>query len=182
MQIEQKDLENLIKETVKATILELGLDKQPPKKERTAYSKVEQLLYNYNNFKRVCKEKQDQIDELRAYGVPHKGGAVHTYCGDGTVHGLCTVDETVDGAVYNVETAMKSIQDVIDLIDNAMAGLQNDDWYPILKMRYFDGMSGDDIAKTLGCTPPNITHHKNRLVKELAIRIFPDEVIKEMLV
>ena len=63
-----------------------------------------------------------------------------------------------------------------------MTGLQNDDWYPILKMRYFDGMSGDDIAKTLGCTPPNITHHKNRLVKELAIRIFPDEVIKEMLV
>lgn len=181
MQIEQQDLENLIKETVKATILELGLDKQPPKKERTAYSKTEQLLYNYNNFQRVVKEKLEQIEELKKYGVPHKGGAVHSYCADNTVHGLCTVDETVDNAVHNVQKSVQGITDVLDMIKAAMVGVKNDPWYPILEMRYFDGMGQEDIAKTMNCTQPNVSYHKSRLVKELALRLFPNDVAKEMM-
>lgn len=181
MKIEQQELENLIKETVKATILELGLDKHPPKKERSAYNKTEQLLYNYNNFKRVVKEKLEQINEIKKYGVPHKGGAVHTYAGGNTVHGLATVDETVDNAVHTVQVSVQGIVDVINMINEAMQGIKNDPWYPILEMRYFDGMGQDDIAKAMNCTQPNVSYHKSRLVKELAVRIFPDEIVKEMM-
>lgn len=180
MQIEKQDLENLIKETVKATILELGIGKHQSKVEKTAYQKTEQLLYNYNNFQRVIREKVEQIEEIKKYGVPRKGGAVHTYNSGSDVHGLCTVDETVDNAVHTVQRSVQGLADVLDMIRDAMRGIKNDPWYPILEMRYFDGMAGEDIAKTMNCTQPNVSYHKSRLVKELALRLFPNDVAKEM--
>lgn len=182
MQIDKQDLENIIKETVKATILELGIGKVQPKEERSAYQKTELLLWNYNGFKRVVKEKQDQIEEIKRYGVPHKGSAVHTYAGgEGTVHGIATVDETVDNAVHTVQRSVQDIVGVINMIETVLASIKNDPYYPILEMRYFNGMSQDDMAKALNCTQQNVSYHKNRLVRELSLKIFPDDVIKEIL-
>ena len=181
MQIEERDLEKLIKETVKATIEELGIGKQTYKQTKTAYQKTEQLLYNYRGFQRVVKEKQEQIEEIKKYGVPHKGSAVHTYCGDNTVRGLSTVEETVDDAVYTVQKSVQEIVNVINMINKAMEFIRNDPYYKTLEMRYLDGMGQEDIAKQFGCTPQNISYHKSRLIKELALRLFPNEVAKEML-
>lgn len=181
VQIEKSDLENIIKETVKATILELGFGKQVPKQNKTAYQKTEQLLYNFRGFQRVVKEKQEQIEEIKKYGVPHKGSAVHTYCGGSDAHGLSTEEETVDSVVYAVQMSVQDIEDVINMIKKAMLAMKNDPYYNILEMRYFDGMSQEDIAKALNCTQQNISYHKNRLVKELALRIFPNDVAKEMI-
>lgn len=180
MQVEKQELENLIKETVKSTILELGIGNIQQKPEKTAYQKTEQLLYNYNNFQRVVKEKLEQIEELKKYGVPHKGAAVHSYVGGGTVHGLCTVDETVDNAVHTVQESVQKITHVLNMIDTAMKGIKNDPWYQTLEMRYFDGVGQDEIAKIMNCTQPNVSYHKSRLVKEIALRLFPSDVIKEM--
>ena len=152
---------------------------QKPKK--SAYAKTEQLLYNYRGFQRVVKEKQEQIEEIKKYGVSHKGSAVHTYCGDNTVHGLSTVEETVDDAVHTVQKSVQEIVNVINMINKAMEFIRNDPYYKTLEMRYLDGMGQEDIAKQFGCTPQNISYHKSRLIKELALRLFPNEVAKEML-
>ena len=181
MQIEKQDLENIIKETVKATILELGIGKVSPREERSAYQKTELLLWNYKSFKKVVNDKQNEIKEIRKYGVPHKGSAVHTYCGDGSVHGLCTVDETVDNAVHSIQHNIEYILEVIRAVDAAMSAMKNDPYYPILELRYFNGMSQDDIAKALNCTQQNVSYHKNRLVRELSLRIFPNDVAKEII-
>lgn len=181
MQIEERDLENIIKEAVKATISELGIGKQEQRQTKNAYQKTEQLLYNYRNFQKVIKEKQEQIDELRKYGVPHKGSAVHTYCGDNTVHGLSTVEETVDNAVHTVQRSVQEIVGVLNMIDRAMKAIKSDPYYSILEMRYLDGMTQEDIAKQINCSKQNVSYHKSRLVKDLALRIFPNEVAKEML-
>lgn len=181
MQIEKLDLESIIKETVKATILELGIGKAQHKEERSAFQKTELLLWNYNSFKRVIKEKEEQIADLRKYGVPHKGSAVHTYTGDNNVHGLSTVDETVENAVHTVQSSVQEIKSVINMVDNAMNSIKNDEFYPILELRYFNGMSQSEIANALNCTQQNISYHKNRLVRELSMRIFPNDVAKELL-
>ena len=181
MQIEKLELENIIKETVKVTILELGLGKVQPRQEKSAFQKTELLLWNYNSFKRVIKEKEQEIAEIKKYGVPDKGSAVHTYTGDNTVHGLSTVDETVDAAVHTVQDTVHYIKNVINMVDNAMNSIKNDEFYPILELRYFNGMSQSEIANALNCTQQNISYHKNRLVRELSIRIFPNDVAKELL-
>ena len=181
MQIDEQTLEKLIKETVKTTIEELGIGKQPLKEERNSYQKTELLLWNYRGFQRVIKEKQEQIEQIKKYGVPHKGSAVHTYCGDNTVHGISTVDETGDDAVHTVQRSVQELMQVIHMIETGLSGMKNDPYYSILEMRYFDGLGQEDMAKVLNCTQQNISYHKNRLVRELSLRLFPNEVAKELL-
>ena len=181
MQIEKQAMEELIKETVKATILELGIGKQPARQNKTAYQKVEQLLYNYRGFHRVVKEKLEQIDEIKKYGVAHKGSAVHSYSGDNTVHGISTVEETVDDAVHTVQRSVQEVMSVLSMIDKAMLAMKNDPYYKILEMRYFEGRTQEDIALELKCSQQNVSKNKSRLVKELAMRLFPDQVAKEMM-
>jgi len=43
---------------------------QTQKQEKSAYQKTEQLLYNYNGFKRIIQERKLEIEELKLYGVP----------------------------------------------------------------------------------------------------------------
>lgn len=181
MQIDEQKLIDLIKETVKTTLLELGIGKPELKQERSAFQKTELLLWNYRSFQRVVKEKQEQIDEIRKHGVRHKGGAVHSYGGGGLVQEMRTQEEVVEDAVIAVKRCISDIQHVLHMIDEAMAGLKNDPYYSILEMRYFENMGQADIAEQLKCTQQNVSYHKNRLMRELSLRMFPNEVAKELL-
>ena len=62
-----------------------------------------------------------------------------------------------------------------------MDALKSDPYYKILEMRYFEGRTQEDIALEFGVTQVTISTNKSRLVKALAMRLFPDQVIGEML-
>lgn len=150
--------------------------------DKTAYQRTEQLLFNYNNFLKIIREKEQEIVELRKYGVPNRSGAVVQYGGNtGTVQGLVLEEERVETAVRTVEKSMETTRQAIALIDKNMATMKTDPYYKILEMRYFEGRTQEDIAVEFRCTQQNIAYHKNRLVRELSIKIFPDKVINEYL-
>lgn len=181
---EMLELSQMIATAVVSALKENNLIGTPsePKKEKTAYQKTEQLLYNYNNFKRIVEERYAEIEEIKKYGVPKKGEAVHTYCGgSGTVSGIVLPEESVEATVQRLLCSVKDTVQVISLIDKCMAAIKNDPYYKILEMRYFDGRTQEDIALEFGCTQGTVSTNKNRLVKELSMRIFPSQVADEMM-
>ena len=132
MQIEKQQLADIITSVVKATILELGIGKVESKQEKSAYQKTELLLYNYTNFQRVIKEKLEQIAEIKKYGVPKRGEAVHSYTSGGSdVNGLTTEDESIENAVHALEQSITEVQAALNRIDLAMQCINNDPWYKI---------------------------------------------------
>ena len=151
--------------------------------EKTAYQKTEQLLFNYNNFKKIVVERQQEIIDLRTYGIPQKvtatigGERVQTSRSN---VGIVLPEDAVEDAVRNVERSVEGTVQAIALIDKCMAALKNDPYYKILEMRYFDGRTQEDIALTFGCSQVTISNNKSRLVRELAMRMFPNQVIEEM--
>ena len=152
------------------------------KQEKTAYQKTEQLLYNYRGFKRIVEERLQEIDDLRRYGVPKKCGGVTEFVAKGGLpSGIVTEEESVESAVRSVERSVQGTVQAIALIDKCMAALKYDPYYPILEMRYFDGRTQEDIAVALNCNQATIARNKSRLVKELAMRLFPDQVTAEMI-
>ena len=153
-----------------------------PKQEKTAYQKTEQLLFNYMGFKRIVVEKEQEIEDLRKFGVPKKCGGVTEYVQKGGLpRGIVLEEESVEDAVRSVQRSVHDTVQVIALIDKCMAALKFDPYYPILEMRYFEGRTQEDIAVTLNCNQATIARNKSRLVKELAMRLFPDQVAKEMM-
>lgn len=185
MQIEKQELVEIIKTVVKETISQLNLEvpkAKPEINEKTAYQKTEQLLYNYRGFQKIVEERKQEIENLRKYGVPQKSGSVVAYSPHtGTVQGITLQEESVEMAVRSVEASVQDTVQAIALIDKCMAALKGDPYYCILEMRYFEGRTQEDIALELKCTQQTISKNKGRLVRELSMRLFPNQVITEML-
>lgn len=184
MQIEKSTMLEFADIVAKAVVkaLENKTPSANSKMEKTAYQQTEQLLYNYNGFKRIVKERMQEIDDLRKYGVPGTCGAGGERVQNGGLpHGIVLPEESVESAVATVQRSVQSTVQVIALIDKCMAALKNDPYYPILEMRYFEGRTQEDIAVELNTTQKTISINKARLVKELAMRLFPDKVTAEMM-
>lgn len=184
------ELAELISKSVVNALKENGLvggaDKvvtTRPKAEKTAYQKTEQLLFNYNGFKRIVAERQQEIADLRKYGVPQKsamsgGERVQS---SRNVQGIVLPEESVEQAVRTVEESVQGTVQAIALIDKCMAALKSDPYYKVLEMRYFEGRTQEDIALEYNVSQVTISNNKNRLVRELSMRLFPNQVIDEMM-
>jgi RNA polymerase sigma factor (sigma-70 family) len=150
------------------------------KSEKSAYAKTESLLYNYRGFQRIVKERLEEIESLRTYGVPRKSTDIVQWSGgSGSVGGTVLPEESVERAVRTVEESMRDTVQAIALVDKCMGALSSDPYYKVLEMRYFDGRTLEDIGAYFNCDHSTISRNKSRLVKELAMRLFPNEVIKE---
>ena len=156
---------------------------QTKKSDKSAYQKTEQLLYNYLGFKRIVQDKMQEIEDLRKYGVPQKSamsGGERVQSSRNNV-GIVLPEDAVEDAVRTVQASVQGTVAAISLIDKCMATLKRDPYYDVLEMRYFEGRTLEDIGVYFGCDHTTISRNKNRLVKELAMRIFPDDAISEMM-
>jgi hypothetical protein len=158
----------------------VGKTERPKISGKSAYQKTEQLLYNYNGFKRIVEERMREIEEIRLHGVPQRCGTVGERVQTSIVQtGLMTQEETVEAAVCRIMASVDTTVQALAMIQKCMDALKNDPYYDVLEMRYFEGRTLEDIGVYFGCDHTTISRNKNRLVKELAMRIFPDEVITE---
>jgi hypothetical protein len=181
-----KKLAEVISEAVVTALEKKGMigkgsgGTERPKK--TAYQKTETLLYNYNNFKRIVEDKEREIEELCKYGVPQRSKSIVGYTpGSGTVRGTVLPEESVEQAVRSVQDSIVDTVQAISMVDKGMEGLRNDPYYKILGMLYFEGRTQEEIADYFGVSQPTISSNRNRLVKELSMKLFPNQVAEEML-
>lgn len=189
--IDNKELTEIIQKTVNDTLTLLSeknmlgngsnVGNPKPQSERTAYQQTEQLLYNLNGFKKIVKERMKEIEDIRKYGVPKKSKSITQFCGSGgsVNSSVQTEEESVEAAVQAIEASVQGTVQAISLIEKSMHALRYDPYYKILEMRYLEGRTQEDIALEFNCTQQNISYHRSRLVKELAMRLFPDKVMNE---
>jgi RNA polymerase sigma factor (sigma-70 family) len=191
VQIEKQELVELISAVVKETITQLGLVnasanvKPEPQtvKEKTAYQKTEQLLYNYRAFQRIVSERREEIEDIKRYGVPKKAGAVVEYGSGGsggTPRGIVLPEESVESRISAIERSMENVIQAIDIIDKALAAVASDPYYKAIPYRYFEGRTQEDIALELKVSQVTISKNNSRLIRELAMRLFPDQTVTEL--
>ena len=183
----KEEIKELMTHTVKETLEQMMPEsvetgyvpvERPP---RTAYQKTEQLLFNYMNFKKIVQAKKEEIEEIRKYGVPRCAPGFEFVPHTNVPKGIVLPEESVEAAVHSVAKSVEGTVRVIKLIDDAMATLKNDPYYSILEMRYFEGRTQEDIAYYLRCSQKTISQNKSRLVRALAMRLFPDQVVNEIM-
>ncbi len=185
MQIEKSEMTEFANIVADAVVKALGgkSANANPKMEKTAYQKCEQLLYNYNGFKRIVEECMQEIEDIKRYGVPQKSGSAggERVQNGNLPHGIVLPEESVEMAVRNVQQRVQGTVDAIVLIDKCMAALRTDPYYVVLPMRYFEGRTLEDIGVELNKDTATISRNKVRLVKELSMRLFPDQFVNEIM-
>ena len=151
-------------------------------KPKSAFKKTEQLLFNYKGFKKIIADREQEIEELRKYGTPETSKSIVAYTPKtNSVQGTVLPEESVESAVCRIHCAVERTVQVVTLIEKCMAALKNDPYYKTLEMRYFEGKTLEEIAFEFKCDHSTISRNKNRLVKELSMQLFPDDVINEIL-
>lgn len=71
--------------------------------------------------------------------------------------------------------------DFLKITEAALHDLEKDPYFDVITRFYFDGQSREFIAQARGASVTTITRNKARLLKELAPRLFSDDVIKDLM-
>ena len=71
--------------------------------------------------------------------------------------------------------------EVLENVESALHDLEKDPYFDVITRFYFDGQSREFIAQARAASVTTITRNKARLLKELAPRLFADDVIKDLL-
>lgn len=71
-------------------------------------------------------------------------------------------------------------QKLINIIDEALKGIEQDQYYSIIEMFYFENKTRAEIAEFYDVDDKTISRNKKRLIDELKIILFSDKTIEEL--
>lgn len=178
------DMLNLIdctvKKAVEQCVCEMKRQNLVVDGKQTPFQKTETLLYNYNNFKDVIREKEEQIAELRQFGMRKKSASITSFSGNSGLIEVKSDSEKVEERIEMIEFSIHTTRNFIKIIDEAVHALKDDDYYDLIRMRYFEGCTQEEIAEHFDCDVRTVRRNKNRLINLLQIRLFSDEVIQNI--
>lgn len=174
------DYKAVIEETVQTTVYEMKKHKLLKQKKQTPFEKTEALLYNYMNFKEAIKDKYLQIEVIKEEGIPKKSTSITKITGVTTYDTRSEFERSQD-MVSAIESSIRVTKRFINMIESALKTLEKDPYYEIIKLKYFDGETREEIADYYGVDVSTISRNKNRLINLLQIRLFSDEVIYDIL-
>lgn len=178
------ELLNLINITVQkavdTSVSELKRQNLIVEGKQSPFQKTETLLFNYPNFKDVIKDKEAEIAELRQYGMRKKSTSITSFSGNTGLIEVKSDAEKVEEKIEMVEFSIATTRNFIRIIDNAIDTLKDDQYYDLIRLRYFEGCSREEIAEHFDVDVKTVTRNKNRLINLLQIRLFSDEVIQQI--
>ena len=169
-----------VKKAVESAVLEMKRQNLVVKGKQSPFQKTETLLFNYNDFKDVIKEKEEQIEELRQHGMRKKSPSITSFTGSTGMIEVKSDAEKVEEKIEMIEFSINVTRSFIRIIDNAIDTLKDDPYFELIELRYFKGCTREQIAEYFDCDVKTVTRNKNRLINLLQIRLFSDEVIQQI--
>lgn len=83
-------------------------------------------------------------------------------------------------AVKNNPSLSSLTKRIINLIDEALNSLSDDPYFSIIEMYYFERKTREKIAEFYDVEPKTITRNRTRLINELQLLIFSDDIINKL--
>lgn len=173
-------IDNTVKKTVTEVITDLKRQNLITQGKQTPFQKTETLLFNYNNFKAVIKDKEEQIEELRQYGLRKKSTSIPTFSGNAGLIEVKSDAEKAEEKIEMIEFSISTTKGFIRIIDDAIDHLKDDPYFELIPLRYFENATMEDIAVHFECDVSTVRRNKNRLINRLQIYLFSDEVIQQI--
>lgn len=168
------------KATAKEVVSELKRQGLLKDNQRTPFQKTETLLYNYNHFKAAIDDKIEQIKEIEQVGLAKKSKDITNFSGSSSSYEVKSDEDKIEEKIEAIENSIQTTRNFVKVIESAINMLQDDPYFDIIRMKYFEGMTREDIAEYYEVDPTTISRNKNRLVNLLQIRLFSDEVIYQI--
>jgi RNA polymerase sigma factor (sigma-70 family) len=136
--------------------------------QRNYFKETERLLYSLPALR--LKVAQDEEDlQNNQIVMKRKSVDIIRFSGMGSSGNLHDPEaDYIESRKASMERTKREIQ----RIDRALETIQDDQYYEIIPMKYFDNYTIDDIAERFEKDASTIKRNKNRLVNKLKIVLF----------
>lgn len=133
------------------------------------FKKTEEQLYAYMSLKDNVEKYQQNIEDIKAEGVGRSSKDIVFYSTGGS---RLTDDEIIAGRILAEQRKIYRDQRAIDEISDGLKSIESDTYSAIIKYKYFQRKSDDEIGELVGCDARTVRRNKNRLVKNIAIKLY----------
>lgn len=163
-------------------VLEELKTKKLLKNPKSSYKSTEKMLYSLKVLPEAARLIDEEIKSLKEEAKnittpPAKSNTLVLNEKDGTyVYG----DEILETRISELEQISVKTKSQIRLVNSALKKIEDNEYYDIIPMYYFDDMTIEQIAEELGCATGTISTNKKKLVDKLKVYIFPDTFMNEL--
>ena len=89
--------------------------------------------------------------------------------------------EKVENRIEKLQKEIVRIENVVNMVERALGTIRNNKYYDIIEMKYFDDLTFEHISEKLDISVITAKRYKNKMIRQLQLVIFSDDVIKNIL-
>ncbi len=175
-------MEEEVKNELVKKVLEELKNKKLLKNPKSSYKSTEKILYSLNVLPEAVRLIDDEVKQLEeeAKGIPRptaKSNSLVLNEREGTyVYG----DETLETRISELKQISVKTKSQIRLVKNALKKIEDNKYYDIISMYYFENMTIEAIAEELEVSVGTVSMNKKELINQLKVYIFPDTFMNEL--
>ena len=167
--------ERMVKETLNE-IIQTAVDFQRTNenmRKNNAFVSTERRLYAYPLIKEAIESDRQYIQEVKQFGTPQRSALILRLKTPGR---RLTEEEIIEAKVNEIAAKIAKNEYEIETIDKALTVISGDPYEKIIKMKYFEGKTTEEIADELSCDERTVRRNKSRLVNSIASFLYNAEI------
>lgn len=175
-------MEEETKNEIVKKVLEELKNKKLLKNPKSSYKSTEKILYSLNVLPEAIKLIDEEVKKLEEEA---KGIAIPTAKSNSLIlnernNTYVYGDETLETRISELKQISVKAKSQIRLVKSALKKIENDKYYDIISMYYFEEKTIEEIAEECEWAVGTVSKHKKRLMNDLKVYVFPDTFIEEL--
>ncbi len=156
-------VEEIITKAVIAT--RLSCTREP----KDAFKATEKRLYAYPLLKAKIEDDKEQLEEVKRYGARSKSNSITRFMKNGI---RLEREEIKEAVIIDLQAGIAADQHEVERIEKALEQIQGDEYTDIIRLKYFEQKTDEEIADELHCAPRTVRTHKSTLVGRLSVFLY----------
>lgn len=148
-------------------------------KQLTPFQKTEKLLSELSLLKGAIDSKNMLIEDLKKEGISIQKRETGVNVQSSKVY--LSELEKVENRIEKLQEEIVRIENVVNMVERALGTIRNNKYYDIIEMKYFDDLTFEHISEKLNISVITAKRYKNKMIRQLQLVIFSDDVIKNIL-
>jgi len=170
------ELEKIIEATVQRAVdvaLRAGL-MRAQKAVDDIYKETEKRLNAHRILIQKVENDKGRLSELETHGVSSNSRSITRFSRTTT---RLTPEEIVDALIKDLTATIAADQYEVDAIADVLETIKHDPYYEVIKGRFGDGRTDEQLAEDLCCDPSTVRRNRGRLIRSLAVGLYGVEAL-----
>lgn len=175
-------MEEETKNEIVKKVLEELKNKKLLKNPKSSYKSTEKILYSLNVLPEAIKLIDEEVKKLEeeAKGITIPKAKSNSLILNERNNTYVYGDETLETKISELKQISVKAKSQIRLVKSALKKIENDKYYDIIPMYYFEEKTIEEIAEECEWAVGTVSKHKKRLMNDLKVYVFPDTFIEEL--